>query len=414
MVKKMIGNYGIERAIGSGGFSKVYLARHMPTGETVAVKRIKKDVYEREKIVREIKLLESLDHPFTVQFYELIEDEEYYYLAMEYVQGTTLLDLVNTGGKMQEWKMRHIFVELITCVAYLHNELNIAHRDIKLENIIFDNFGNIRLIDFGLGNKFDVSDGILQTACGSPAYAPPEMFLGVPYTDAADMWSLGCVLFAMATNRLPFEDPNAKQLAAKIVYQQPDFPEDLRPSLVTLIQALLAKDPAQRPTAQTVLKFEWINSYPNREMFSASFGLEQNWRSKRGKYNIDQSIVSDLKQLNLYTPNTINDMLDNQYTPEAANYRVLKRKKVTYEMEKLYEAADTSLMHILGAKKPHMTLTPTALSVLKKPQNARNKYTFCNVCSPITGVSRLSATVKLSNRINGSRLRNVPKPTPIL
>ena len=410
MVKKIIGNYGIERAIGSGGFSKVYLARHMPTGETVAIKRIKKDIYEKEKIFREIKLMESLDHPFAVQFYELIEDQDYYYLAMEYVQGTTLLDLVNTGGKMPEWKMRHIFVELITCIGYLHNELNIAHRDIKLENIIFDNCGNIRLIDFGLGNTFDVSDGILQTACGSPAYAPPEMFLGVPYTDAADMWSLGCVLYAMATNRLPFEDSNAKQLAAKIVYQQPDFPEDMRPSLSVLIQALLTKDPSQRPTAQTVLKYEWVNAYPNREMFSSSFGIEQNWRSKKGNIIFDQAILADLRHLNLLTEATANDIQEGQFTSEAANYRVLKRKKISYEMEKLYESADTSLIHILGAKKPHMTLTPTALSVLKKPQNARNKYTFANVCSPITGVSRLSATVKLSNRINGSRLRTVPKP----
>ena len=418
MVKKVIGNYNVIKAIGSGGFSKVFLAQHAGTGEEVAIKRINKETNNKEKIIREINLMRSLDHPFAVQFFELIEDEKYFYIVMEYVKGTTLLDLVNNSGRMPEWKVRHIFVEIVNCVSYLHKELNIAHRDIKLENIIFDTFGNIRLIDFGLGNKFDISDGILQTACGSPAYAPPEMFLGIPYTDAADMWSIGCVLYAMVTNRLPFEDANAKQLAAKIVYQQPEFPADMKPTLVNLISTLLNKDPSQRPTAENVLKLEWVNSYPNRELFSSSFGLDEKWRDRKNEVIVDQAILNDLNNLNILTDKVKSDVQDGLFTPESAKYRILKRKKVALEMSKLYENADISLEHVLGKRRPHFTLTPTAFSAIRRTSVcARNKYMFANVCSPVSGVSRLSATVKLSNKLNGNRARTstmAPQKPPSL
>lgn len=405
MQKKEIGNYTVERELDQGGFSKVYLARHNTIGENVAIKRIRKENYEREKILREVKLMQSLDHPFTVQFYEFIEDDTYYYIVMEYVRGTTLLDLVNHSGKIPEWKIRHIFVELISTVQYLHDDLKMAHRDIKLENIIFDTYGNIRLIDFGLGNTFQQTDGILQTACGSPAYAPPEMFLRRPYTNAADIWSAGCVIYALSTNALPFDEPNAKLLASKIVYQSPTFPDDLKPSLVELISDCLNKDSAERPLPQDIYKYEWVSVYPNSQLFAPEFGIAEGWRNPTGNPMIDEAIVNELNHFGIDSTKGIEDYLAGRFTTEAAVYRILKRQKVTFQMEKLYEEADISMKATI-TRKQHLSLTPNALTPIRRPSpNTRNKFSFGKAMNPVTGVSRFSATVKLSNRMNSMKPR---------
>ena len=143
----MIGNYQLQGVLGKGGFSVVYRAIHIPTQLPVAIKKIDKSTFPMEKFERELTILKSLEHPFAISFYEFLQDDNYYYLVMELIEGTTLLDRLNHGPDLPEWRIRHYFVELLSVLNYLHNTLKVAHRDLKNENIMIDENENIRLID---------------------------------------------------------------------------------------------------------------------------------------------------------------------------------------------------------------------------------------------------------------------------
>ncbi|OHS98880.1 hypothetical protein TRFO_34784 [Tritrichomonas foetus] len=163
-----IGDYKLLETIGRGAFSTVYRAKHRNSSREVAIKIIQKDSISRDLVEREVLILKSLDHPFAVAFYEFFENENYYYFVMEHVQGESIHEHLKKYGHFPEWLCKHYFCQLISVLDYLHNELRIAHRDLKLDNIMVDRHGNIRLVDFGLGNAYKGSSAVLQTACGSP------------------------------------------------------------------------------------------------------------------------------------------------------------------------------------------------------------------------------------------------------
>lgn len=258
-----IGNYIIISKLGSGSFASVWLAQHTITGFKVAIKIIYKSSLTSEEAVtrfnRECALLKQMDHPFISDLFEIIEDPENYYLIMEYVDHGNMLNYVNTNGRLSEDRARHYFCQLVSALDYLHNEKFVAHRDLKAENVLLDVHDNIRLIDFGLSNVFSKDSPELKTACGSPAYAAPEMIQGHPYTKAADIWSAGILLYAMVVGRLPYDDPNIQKLLTKIVTEEVHYPSSLSFSLVDLLKRLLVKNPEQRITLTRLKEHPWFS-----------------------------------------------------------------------------------------------------------------------------------------------------------
>lgn len=258
-----IGNYIIVSKLGSGSFASVWLARHKITNFNVAIKIIYKSSLTSEEAVtrfnRECALLKQMDHPFISDLFEIIEDSDNYYLVMEYVDHGNMLNYVNTNGRLSEEKARHYFCQLVSALDYLHNEKFVAHRDLKAENVLLDVHDNIRLIDFGLSNVFSKDSPELKTACGSPAYAAPEMIQGHPYTKAADIWSSGILLYAMVVGRLPYDDPNIQKLLTKIVTEDIHYPSSLSFSLVDLLKRLLVKNPEQRITLSRLKEHPWFS-----------------------------------------------------------------------------------------------------------------------------------------------------------
>ena len=154
---------------------------------------------------------------------------------------------------------RKFFVQLLSALEYVHTTLHIVHRDIKAENVLLDKNFNARLIDFGLCNTWQ--NGMLLTSCGSLCYASPEIVAGRPYSTPTDIWSLGCLLFAMAVGTLPFYDSNQKRLAQKILYGQPVMPSTLSDELADLLTKLLVKDPNERATIQQIKEHPWVRDY---------------------------------------------------------------------------------------------------------------------------------------------------------
>ena len=253
-----VGPYHFHSLIGRGGFSSVCTATYEPTQAIVAIKVITKSSVSGPKFETELSLMRTIDHPFIVAFYDFLEDDDNYYIVMEYCPNGTLLERVNKTKGLTEPLIRHVLSQLVSALDYLHNTVKVAHRDIKLENIMFDAYDNIRLIDFGLSRTFMGDIAFLHTACGSPAYASPEMLAGRVYGTAADMWSLGVAVYAMAYGKLPFRSANIQRLVSLILSEEPVYEQSVSSGLISLMKGLLCKDVQERLTIKQACSHSWL------------------------------------------------------------------------------------------------------------------------------------------------------------
>jgi len=259
-------NYSFVKEIGKGAFGVVFEAKHKISGKSVAVKVITKfnpkDPFHLSRARKELSIMRSIHHIFACELLEVLENEDFIYIIMEFVEGENFRDYVNQRGKIPELQAKKFFTEIALVMKHLHCDIMVAHRDLKAENILIDKEGRIRIIDFGLSKALDAVDEILKTACGSIAYAPPEMVRGESYTLGADIWSLGILLYAMVAGRLPYEDENMGTLIKKIMYLTPNYPELFTKDLKDLLNGILMKDPKQRFDINKILSHPWLD--PNR------------------------------------------------------------------------------------------------------------------------------------------------------
>lgn len=357
-----IGDYVFSDKIGQGGFSAVFKGFHLATHQTVAIKMIDKVCFPEDKFQRELEIMKSLDHPFCAAFFEFLEDDQHYYLVMEHIDGGNLFSIINSTGSLPEWKSRHYFCQLVSAIDYLHSELKIAHRDLKVENVMIDRNDNVRLIDFGLGNMFRGENAVLQTACGSPAYAPPEMYHGKPYTTSADIWSLGIVLYAMVCGRLPFGDMNIQKLVMKIVTEEPIYPDKLPPQLRDILQKMLTKDPQNRITIQQMMQHPWFQQYYFVDKMNASFGIAEQFRMfVSDTFSLNDDVIKTMQNLGLdnQTIQEIIDKIQNKvFDSMAAYYRILNRSLTVEKMkglsENAYQDSETGEVHFESFNLRHV------------------------------------------------------------
>ncbi|ORX87341.1 Pkinase-domain-containing protein [Anaeromyces robustus] len=258
----MVGDYRLEKTIGQGTYGKVKLGVHVKTNEKVAVKIIEKSQLQSQKQIarlqREIRFLKLLYHPHIVKVYDVIETTECIYIVMEYAVGGELFDYIVAHKRVKEKEARAFFRMVLSAVDYCHKN-NVIHRDLKPENLLLDETKSIKIIDFGFGNTF-IENGYLDTFCGSPFYAAPEMILGKKYEGPeVDMWSLGVILFALLCGHLPFDDANMKELYKKIASGTYTVPDYLMPDARHLISRLITVDPHKRATLDEVLHHRWVN-----------------------------------------------------------------------------------------------------------------------------------------------------------
>ncbi|KAF8582991.1 snf 1 [Ramaria rubella] len=257
-----LGEYLIIKDIAEGTFGKVKMAKHVLTGQRVAMKYLAKDAIAksgtRTRVLREVQYMRMLKHPHIVKHYEVISTPTHIIIVLEYVGGE-LFDFIVSNGRMPEPQARRLFQQLMSGVDCSHR-LKIIHRDLKPENVLLDEELNVKIADFGLSNI--VIDGeFLHTSCGSPNYAAPEVILGMRYTGPeVDVWSCGVILYVMLCGRLPFEDPEVNVLFAKITQGDYHEPAYLSSEARGLISKMLAVDPVKRITVPEIMRSNFFKT----------------------------------------------------------------------------------------------------------------------------------------------------------
>ncbi|OBZ88240.1 Serine/threonine-protein kinase GIN4 [Choanephora cucurbitarum] len=262
--KKYIGDYIVGKTLGKGASGRVKLGVHKHTGEQVAIKIISKTHLAAnpaiEKAVRrEIAIMKLIHHPNVMSLIDVIDDDSSpdLYLILEYVQGGELFEYLVSKGRLSESEARHHFQQIILGLDYCHHHL-ICHRDLKPENLLLNSKNNIKIADFGMASLQPIGS-LLETSCGSPHYASPEIVAGMPYQGSAcDIWSCGVILYALLTGHLPFDDENIRQLLKKVRSGRYVMPDNISRSAQDLIQRILVVDPSKRLNMQQIMLHPWF------------------------------------------------------------------------------------------------------------------------------------------------------------
>ncbi|XP_022139866.1 CBL-interacting protein kinase 5 [Momordica charantia] len=255
--------YELGRLLGQGTFAKVYHARNLHTGQSVAIKIIDKEKVLRvgliDQIKREISVMRLVRHPNVVQLYEVMASRTKIYFVMEYVKGGELFNKV-AKGRLKEDAARKYFQQLIGAVDYCHSR-GVYHRDLKPENLLLDEFGNLKISDFGLSALAESrrQDGLLHTTCGTPAYVAPEVINKKGYDGAkADIWSSGVVLFVLLAGFLPFHDPNLMEMYRRISRGEFKCPQWFPPEVRKLLSRILDPSPHTRINMAKLMDNSWF------------------------------------------------------------------------------------------------------------------------------------------------------------
>ncbi|XP_062875132.1 serine/threonine-protein kinase BRSK1 [Trichomycterus rosablanca] len=254
-----VGPYRLEKTLGKGQTGLVKLGVHCITGQKVAIKIVNREKLSESvlmKVEREIAILKLIEHPHVLKLHDVYENNKYLYLVLEHVSGGELFDYLVKKGRLTPKEARKFFRQIISALDFCHSH-SICHRDLKPENLLLDEKNNIRVADFGMAS-LQVGDSLLETSCGSPHYACPEVIRGEKYDGRrADVWSCGVILFALLVGALPFDHDNLRQLLEKVksgVFHMPHF---IPPDCQALLRGMIEVNSEKRLTLEAIQKHPW-------------------------------------------------------------------------------------------------------------------------------------------------------------
>ena len=261
-LKSNKGPYILGEKLGEGAFAKVRLATQIHIKEKCAVKILEKKLLESsrdiQRLKKEIKILKKLRHKNIIQLYDIMESKRNLYFVMEYCKNGELFDYIVSKKRLKEQEACRFFQQIINGVEYLHNQ-GIIHRDLKPENLLLDDKFQIKISDFGLSTFFS-KNNYLQTACGTPSYAPPEMLEGHEYNgEATDVWSCGIILYAMLCGTLPFSESQEEIIVKKIKSHDYVIPNYLSKDAKDLLNHILIINPKERYNIKQIQGHPWFN-----------------------------------------------------------------------------------------------------------------------------------------------------------
>ncbi|KAF5391952.1 hypothetical protein D9757_003231 [Collybiopsis confluens] len=405
------GPYLLLQTLGEGEFGKVKLGLHSTWGEEVAVKLIRRgnvdSAVRMSKVEREIEVLRTLKHPNIVRLYDVIETDKYIGIIIEYASGGELFDHILAHRYLREKDAAKLFSQLISGVWYIHQK-KIVHRDLKLENLLLDRHRNVIITDFGFANRFEHrADDLMQTSCGSPCYAAPELVIseGLYVGSAVDIWSCGVILYAMLAGYLPFDDDPANpdgdniNLLYKYIVNTPlSFPDYISDIARDLLSLMLVPDPSRRASLQQIMQHPWLAAYhapptdPDNDLTTA-FGrtVEELERAAMDQHH--QKRLAYQKQMKaaaaaIVQPNTVERATRTQsHRPEGyshGNASVPAAVPATIRSQSIEPASiyETSVDHSMG----HVSSPPISAPVVTSSGRVP-KSSYDNVDDPFAAPS---------------------------
>uniref|UniRef100_A0A8C5D665 Serine/threonine-protein kinase BRSK2-like n=1 Tax=Gouania willdenowi TaxID=441366 RepID=A0A8C5D665_GOUWI len=329
-----VGPYRLEKTLGKGQTGLVKLGVHCVTCQKVAVKIVNREKLSESvlmKVEREIAILKLIEHPHVLKLHDVYENKKYLYLVLEHVSGGELFDYLVKKGRLTPKEARKFFRQIISALDFCHSH-SICHRDLKPENLLLDEKNNIRIADFGMAS-LQVGDSLLETSCGSPHYACPEVIRGEKYDGRkADAWSCGVILFALLVGALPFDDDNLRNLLEKVklgVFHMPHF---IPPDCQNLLKGMIEVDAGKRLTLEQIQKHTWYLAGKNEPEPEQPVPRKVSIRLLGVVEDIDPDVLESMHSLGCFRDKDklTKDLLSDDDNQEKMIYFLLLDRKERY------------------------------------------------------------------------------------
>ncbi|XP_061614387.1 serine/threonine-protein kinase BRSK2-like isoform X8 [Phyllopteryx taeniolatus] len=329
-----VGPYRLEKTLGKGQTGLVKLGVHCVTCQKVAIKIVNREKLSESvlmKVEREIAILKLIEHPHVLKLHDVYENKKYLYLVLEHVSGGELFDYLVKKGRLTPKEARKFFRQIISALDFCHSH-SICHRDLKPENLLLDEKNNIRIADFGMAS-LQVGESLLETSCGSPHYACPEVIRGEKYDGRkADAWSCGVILFALLVGALPFDDDNLRNLLEKVklgIFHMPHF---IPPECQNLLQGMIEVDASKRLTLEQIQKHTWYLAGKNEPEPEQPIPRKVAIRMLATAEEIDPDVLESMHSLGCFRDKDklAKDLLSDDDNQEKMIYFLLLDRKERY------------------------------------------------------------------------------------
>ncbi|KAL4629985.1 SNF-related serine/threonine-protein kinase-like [Arapaima gigas] len=345
---KIAGLYDLDKTLGRGHFAVVKLARHVFTGEKVAVKVIDKtklDSVATGHLFQEVRCMKLVQHPNIVRLYEVIDTQTKLYLILELGDGGDMFDYIMKHEEgLSEDLAKKYFAQIVHAISYCHR-LHVVHRDLKPENVVFfEKQGLVKLTDFGFSNKFQPGKK-LTTSCGSLAYSAPEILLGDEYdAPAVDIWSLGVILFMLVCGQPPFQEANDSETLTMIMDCKYTVPSHISQACKDLINRMLQRDPKQRASLEEIEHHAWLQGVDPSPATKYSTPLVSHRNLSEEEHNsiIQRMVLGDIADREAI----IEALETNKYNHITATYFLLAERILREKQEKEVQNRSSSPSNI--------------------------------------------------------------------
>ncbi|XP_070768414.1 SNF-related serine/threonine-protein kinase [Enoplosus armatus] len=345
---KIAGLYDLDKTLGRGHFAVVKLARHVFTGEKVAVKVIDKtklDTVATGHLFQEVRCMKLVQHPNIVRLYEVIDTQTKLYLILELGDGGDMFDYIMKHEEgLNEDLAKKYFAQIVHAISYCHR-LHVVHRDLKPENVVFfEKQGLVKLTDFGFSNKFQPGKK-LTTSCGSLAYSAPEILLGDEYdAPAVDIWSLGVILFMLVCGQPPFQEANDSETLTMIMDCKYKVPAHVSSACKDLIDRMLQRDPKRRASLEEIESHAWLQGVDPSPATKYNTPLVSHKNLSEEEHN---SIIQRMVLGDIADREAIVEALEtNKYNQITATYYLLAERILREKQEKEVQTRSSSPSNI--------------------------------------------------------------------
>ncbi|KFM69767.1 SNF-related serine/threonine-protein kinase, partial [Stegodyphus mimosarum] len=377
---KIAGLYDLGDTLGRGHFAVVKLAKHVFTGEQVAVKVIDKtklDDVSRAHLFQEVRCMKLVQHPNVVRLYDVIDTQTKLYLILELGDGGDMYDyIIKHENGVDEETAKKYFRQIVHAISYCH-KLHVVHRDLKPENVVFfEKLGMVKLTDFGFSNKFCPGQK-LETSCGSLAYSAPEILLGDSYdAPKVDVWSLGVILYMLVCGRAPFQEANDSETLTMIMDCKYTVPQHISPECRRLIGEMLIRDPEKRASLEEIANDLWLNGGDAIQPADHLPLISREHLSDEDHTHIVQKMVNG----NIASKEEIIEALDkNEYNHITATYFLLAERKLRAQRQ---ERAQMINSRISRTDLSPVALTPSVSSAVPSPAQEKPNASVEGLLSP--------------------------------